>query len=372
MTINLNNITSDAFCIAPWVNIHISQSNQIKPCCGGRGDFKSIENYVNGTDSSLIQLKQDLVNGNFSVFCQGCVEKEWYSEFLDQPTIVDSIDDFLIKSVDARWGITCQLSCMYCNSSSSSTWSQLKSKVIPIQSLKIYNDNVNKTFELIDSNRDQITRVSMLGGEPLLLKENLRLLDAINEDTNIDIFTNLNVDIDKNEIFQRLIERKNVNWYVSMETIGQRFEFVRRGAEWDRQIKNLQQLSSRSTLPITLQSQYCVYNALHLVELYEFTDTFNNVTVNLTSGVTRPEVLNFFLFPESFKIIALDQINRCISRYPHGNYQLMHVKELLESSMHTSTPDIVEKCILWHQEQESNYFKNRFDFLKLWPEYSVK
>jgi organic radical activating enzyme len=300
------------------------------------------------------------------------VEKEWYSEFLDQPTIVDSIDDFLIKSIDARWGSTCQLSCMYCNENWSSTWNHLKSKTIPIKSTRIYNDNIVKIFELIDSSRDQITRVSMLGGEPLLLKENLQLLDAITKDTNIEIFTNLNVDIDKNEIFQRLIERKNVNWYVSMETIGQRFEFVRRGADWDRQIKNLQQLSDRSTLPITLQSQYCVYNALHLVELYEFADTFNNVTVNLTSGITRPEVLNFFLFPESFKIIAMDQINRCISRYPHDNYQLMHVKELLESSMHTSTPDIVEKCILWHQEQESNYFKNQFDFLELWPEYSVK
>jgi organic radical activating enzyme len=372
MTINLNNATSDTFCIAPWVNIHISQSNQIKPCCGGRGDFKSIENYVNGTDSSLSQLKQDLVNGKSPVFCQGCVEKEWYSGFLNQPTIVDSIDDFLIKSVDARWGSTCQLSCMYCNENWSSTWNHLKSKTIPIKSTKIYNDNIVKIFELIESNRDQITRVSMLGGEPLLLKENLQLLDAINKDTDIEIFTNLNVDIDKNEIFQRLIARTNVNWYVSMETIGERFEFVRRGANWDRQIENLQQLSSRSTLTIKLQSQYCVYNALRLVELYDFADTFNNVTVNLTSGVTRPEILNFFLFPESFKRLALDQINHCISKYPNSNYQLMHVKDLLESSMHTSTPDIVEKCILWHREQESNYFKNRFDFLELWPEYLVK
>jgi len=372
MHLNLSNVVSDTFCIAPWVNLHISQKNQIKPCCGGRGIFESIENYTAGNDNNLNQLKQDLLDGKSTSFCDGCVEKEWYSEFLDQDLKVDKLEDFILKSVDARWGVTCQLSCMYCNSNFSSTWRQLESKTIPIQPFKIYDDNITEIFKLIDSNRNQLTRVSMLGGEPLLLKENLRLLDAINENTSIEIFTNLNVDLDKNEIFQKLITRKNVNWYVSMETIGQRFEFVRRGADWNLQVQNLQQLTSKSTSPVILQSQYCVYNALNLVELYDFANTFKNLTINLTSGVTKPAVLNFFLFPEPFKILALDQVNQCINTYPDMSYHLIKIKDLLESSMTTSTTDILNECIKWHQEQETKYFKNRFDFLELWPEYLVK
>jgi len=372
MTINLNNITADTFCIAPWVNIHISTDNQIKPCCGGKGEFKSIESYVDGTDVDLMTLKQELVDGKNPTFCVRCQEKEWYSEFRVKDVLVNNINDFLVKSVDARWGSTCQLNCTYCNENCSSSWNQLKSNTISIKPNRIYNDNVDKIFKLIESNHNQLARVSMLGGEPLLLKENLRLLDTINDNVAIEIFTNLNVNLEKNEIFQKLIKRTNVNWYVSMETIGPRFEFVRRGANWDQQVKNLQLLTNESTKTVTLQSQYCVYSALHLLELYDFSYGFKNIEVNLTTGMSRPDVLNFFLFPKKFKLSAIDQINRCIFKHPDLSYALHPIQQSLESSMNTGDPDIVQKCIRWHQNQESTYFKNQFNFLELWPEYSVK
>jgi organic radical activating enzyme len=320
----------------------------------------------------LSQLKQDLVNGELPTYCSGCREKEWYSDFLSQGLTVNDINDFTLKSIDARWGNTCQLSCVYCNERWSSTWARVKSNVIPIQPSKIHNDNIDKIFDLIKANQHQIKRVSMLGGEPLLLKENLRLLDNINDDTGIEIFTNLNVDIDNNKIYQRLIKRNNVNWYVSMETIEERFEFVRRGASWNNQLENLQSLSQSMPRPITLQSQYCVYNALHLVDLYDFANTFDNIHIGLTLGITNPEVLNFFLFPEPLKILALEEVNRCIDKYPNASNQLIPIKEKLKSTQTTYQPKIIQECIAWHQTQESKYFNNQFDFLKLWPEYLVK
>jgi uncharacterized Fe-S cluster-containing radical SAM superfamily protein len=373
MTINLSDTTSDNFCIAPWTNLHINQQNQIKPCCGGKGKFESIENYVNGTDSTLTQLKQDLVNGELPAFCDGCQEKNWYSNFLDQGLTVNASDNFTIKSIDARWGVTCQLSCMYCDAHSSSTWSQLKSKIISIKSLRIHNNNIDKIFDLIKSNQHQIERVSMLGGEPLLLKENLRLLDNINKNTGIEIFTNLNIDIENNEIYQRLVNRTNVNWYISMETIGQRFEFVRRGADWNKQLENLHMLS-QTLLPqsMTFQSQYCVYNALHLVDLYDFASNFKNIHVELTLGITKPEVLNFFLFPKSLKLLALEEVDRCMNKYPKSNNCLIPIKEQLKSTLNTDRQNIVDDCISWHDTQESTYFNNRFNFLELWPEYLAK
>lgn len=371
MSINLTLNPNSAFCIAPWVNLHINQFNQVKPCCGGQGQFKSIESYVDSIDPGLNTLKQELINGITPDFCNGCVEKAWYSEFLNQDIIIQDINSFLIKSIDARWGVTCQLSCMYCDTGSSSTWSQLKSKTIPIHSTRIYKNNIDKIFELIAHNQNQITRVSMLGGEPLLLKENLKLLDNINDNTSIEIFTNLNLDIEDNEIYQRLIVRDNVNWYVSMENINQRFEFVRRGSNWDQQIKNLQLLDSSSKRPINLHSQYCVYSALHLLELYEFADKFKNVIINLTSGVTHPEELNFFLFPKKLKLQALEHIGQCIVKYPN-DFNLTNIQQMLKSALYTIRPGIVEDCITWHQEMENKYFNNRFDFLELWPEYLAK
>jgi hypothetical protein len=115
-----------------------------------------------------------------------------------------------------------------------------------------------------------------------------------------------------------------------------------------------------------------VYNALHLIDLYDFANTFSNIHVGLTSGVTNPDILNFFLFPDAFKILALEEIDQCMSKYPNASGQLSPIKKQLESTQINHRPTIVKECIEWHRVQESKYFNNRFDFLELWPEYLVK
>jgi len=352
------------FCSAPWVNIHINPLVKVKPCCAWPNNFQSVDNYVLGTDKELINLKTSLANFDPPTPCQTCVEKNWYSEF-DQK-LINNVDDFSIKSVDARWGTTCQLSCMYCSQDWSSTWSKLisNSKSIPIHNSRI--KNTESIFELFDN---KISRVSMLGGEPLLLKENLRLLDIIDNDTGVEIFTNLNMNLDNNEIYQRLISRPNVNWYVSMETVKEKFEFVRRGAKWQQQVENLTKLSKTSPKSLSLQSQYCVYSAFDLVDLFDFCSQFDNSTVNLVPDNFNIRVLDIFSYPKEFKLLALDQLDRCLERYPKSAHVLMLAKEKLINSMDTVVPDIVQNCVNWHRNMESKFFNNQFDFVDLWPQF---
>jgi len=376
---NLSDTTHDTFCAAPWVNLHVSTLQHTKPCCGGNG-FRSDGlsdsnwNYFEKSNHKLIEIKQELLAGKTPEYCADCKgERNWYNEFIQQPLTINDVDDFVLQSIDARWNNTCQLSCTYCDSTNSSKWAQLQSKQSvnsESEARRISQKNIDTIYQLVANN--DIKRVAMLGGEPLLIKENIKLLEVLPESSRIDIFTNLNVVLDGNKIFEQLVQRSNVQWYVSMETIGTKFEFVRRGAVWDRQVSNLATLMTRVQGNVSLQSQYCVYNALHLYELYEFATQYPALTVSWGSVLTGPEYLNFLNFPKIFKQQALAQIDQCVGRWPDRTHGLSLIKQQVIDNMDTAIPNAVEKCIEWHTLQETKFFNNQLNFVELWPEYCNK
>jgi MoaA/NifB/PqqE/SkfB family radical SAM enzyme len=371
---NLSNITHENFCSAPWVNLHISTDNLIKPCCGGQGlESDSLSssdwNYFEKSNHKLIKIKQELVDGKTPKYCSTCKgERNWYREFVAQPLVITDVDDFSLQSIDARWNNTCQLSCTYCNAKNSSKWAQLQSKKSSVpESYRISQKNIDKIYQLVANNN--IKRVSMLGGEPLLIKENIKLLEVLPKSTGIEIFTNLNVVLESNILFEQLIQRPNVQWYVSMETIGKKFEFVRRGASWERQVANLSTLMSRAQGNVSLQSQYCVYSALHLYELYEFANQYPALTINWGSVLTSPTHLNFLNYPKIFKQQALVQIEQCINQWPDTTRRLALIRQQVIDNMDIEIPNMVENCIRWHSMRETEFFNNQLDFVELWPEY---
>jgi len=377
-TINLSEIQGEHFCSAPWTNLHINNHEQLKPCCGGHGLRRPVDeswSYLSGSDVELNDIKHSLLNNQAHSYCDGCYERSWYTEATDRRQIkINDVTDFSLYSLDVRWSSTCQLSCTYCNEGQSSTWAQLKArqKTIPIVVNRIGNDNKQKLWDFLESQKGTIKRIAMLGGEPLLLKENLKILDMFDESVKIEIMSNLNLDLDSNEIYQRAVRRPNVRWHISMENIGTRFEFVRRGSDWNLQQHNIKKLHQEfvSEIPITIQSQYCAYSALHLPELYDWFDQFDRLNISLSEGLTNPECLNFFQFPVKYKQQSLDDLEVCAEKYHRIAYNIEVVIQKLKDNFDCQDPAIVNRLIDWHQSQESKYFDNRFDFLKLWPEYA--
>jgi organic radical activating enzyme len=137
--------------------------------------------------------------------------------------------------VDVRWNTTCNLSCNYCGESCSSKWAGIKG--IPFKSgARPYYDDV---CDFIEQHHEHIHEVALVGGEPLLLPENNRLLDVIPKDAIVTLITNLNVDLDSNKIFQKLTTRNKVGWSMSFDNTGERVEYVRHGASWDLIKENL-------------------------------------------------------------------------------------------------------------------------------------
>jgi hypothetical protein len=85
-----------------------------------------------------------------------------------------------------------------------------------------------------------LKHVYLAGGEPLLMKENLELLELLkqhNPEVNLRINTNLSkVDT---KIFDLICGFKNVHWTVSVESMAEEFEYIRYGGSWQDFLDNL-------------------------------------------------------------------------------------------------------------------------------------
>jgi organic radical activating enzyme len=333
--------------------------------------LSQLSHYIGDDNHDLREIKQSFLQGVMPTDCQGCQEYNWYAQFANQaPT---EIDDFTLLSLDLRWSNTCQLTCMYCNSGQSSAWASVKneSKTIPIVSHRIRDKN--SLIDLIHQHKSTIQRVSLLGGEPLLIKENITLLDQLPDEIEVNIFTNLNVDLEINAVYQRLIHMPNVYWTISMENVGKKFEFVRRNASWNRQVENIDRLlrQNKSRYTVNFQSQFCVYSATSITELYDFVQD-RDIKINW-NWLNGPEPLDFGNFPDRHKSISLEQLG-AVQKREHSFAYKPCVEDLIEKielSMTLGSNKHVDECIEWHRQQESKYFNNQMDFAIIWPEFNA-
>jgi len=208
-----------------------------------------IEKILNG--STNIKLKQDMLSDRQPGNCQGCYLQEknrsslssissrlYYRKEIASKTELDIYDDeknFSLKHVDLRWTNSCNQACVYCEPMLSSKWAQELGT--HISSNKEARQSVK---EFVFDNIEKLQNVYLAGGEPMLMKENLEFLQLLkqkNPDCSIRINTNLSTT--KTGIFDLVCSFPNVHWTVSVESIGQEYEYIRYHGSWDEFEKNL-------------------------------------------------------------------------------------------------------------------------------------
>ena len=383
MTVKLNTEIGSNFCYAPWTNIHINTTGRYKTCCAGTdeiGDLRIIpikdllsSTTLNGIKSSL---HQNQTNQNCTVCARqeqhsSVSERTWYNNIAEHQSIdLDQLSAQQIQNLDIRWSNTCNLSCVYCDHEASSQWAALKKQ--PVERLD-YTNTLPGLLEFIDGNRATIKILALLGGEPLLQKENDALLDVIANHVHINVITNLSVPLENNRIFHKLLAKDNVMWDISFETVEDRFEYVRHGSGWPLMLKNIQYLKQaikdKHGHNIGITSQYSVYNAMNLSELHQyFAD--NDLPMMRWNELHYPDVLSVSSLPKHY-------LNKAIAELELSKqYHYMPVQERFLADMANSLQNInsssqdCNKLYQWHSTQEQTYWPDtKLKFEDLWPEY---
>lgn len=376
---------SNFYCAAPWRGLHINPRGDVKTCCAGNPNMldnlnsSSITEILNSP--KLVEIRNSMAQGHAHEYCSNCVkaerfgadsERQWHNRVnpdLDYTAAGNQYHYPVI--VDVRWNTTCNLSCNYCDPSASSKWAQLRQVPFKSGSRPYYEDVCN----FIEQHQDHIHEVALVGGEPLLLPENERLLDVIPKHAIVTVITNMNVDFKRNKIFQKLANRTRVGWSMSFDNIGDRFEYVRYGSSWTTLQNNLatvKDLMKHNGHWGGIHAVYNIYNATRLVEFKQFAQDTN--TSVLWQNLFQPTYLDPFLHGSTVAKLAAAEIETLQSKGLVGESERAFFDQALKNyQAKCNLPDTVSKIDFdfWRHitDIETKYHPDKAgEFLRLWPE----
>jgi organic radical activating enzyme len=312
---------SNFYCAAPWRGLHINPRGDVKTCCAGDPNMlgnlnsQTIEQILNS--NLMVEIRKNLAQGLPHQYCSNCVqaerlgaesERHWHNRVnsnFNYSTAGDSYHYPVI--VDVRWNTTCNLSCNYCGEACSSKWASIKGISVKSGTRPYYDSVCN----FIEQHYENIHEVALVGGEPLMLPENERLLDVIPQNAIVTLITNLNVDLESNKIFRKLATRSKVGWSMSFDNTAERVEYVRHGASWSLIRENLfkiKHLMNTQGQWGGIHAVYNIYNATRICELRQFAE--DTKTTVLWQNLFQPEYLDPFLHGARVAQEAIKEIER--------------------------------------------------------------
>ena len=370
------------YCAAPWRGLHINFRGDVKTCCAGDpnilGDLnnKNLEDIIHS--DKMQEIRASIKQGDLHPeYCYNCIqaerngssERDWHNnvnpEF--EPQSAD-LDEHLPTLIDVRWNITCNLSCNYCGPYCSSKWASLKKEFVD-NGVKPYHTQV---IDYMMTNREDIREVALVGGEPLLLKENATLLALLPKDKLVTVITNMSVDFDNNEVAKQLLNRNNVGWSMSFDNVGSRFEYVRHGGLWQLLEHNV----SRVTHAMKNQGHhggihavYNLYNCTRLTELMQYARKAG-VSI-LWQTLYQPDYLDPLKHNKTIRDLALEEIDKVQTTFNlngQENWFFKNMRSNLENAIATDSDQTT--ALREHITEIENVFHpgQKGNFAKLWPE----
>ena len=330
-----------------------------------------------GTDAFLnsdeqIASRLDLINGIKHNDCKSCWgleesqmasprhSSEQFWQHLKRNRIIDSTKDYTdetlklelskindlghkaLKSsrpymLEISLGNTCDMKCMYCSHHYSSQWGTELIKWGEITQDRYDRefpkapDGFTETFwEWFETVNVHLGRIGIIGGEPLIMPDFYTFVDRLIESVkNVQhlrtkkmtfwVVTNMNTPshlLDKFiNYLPTLTKYFNLEILVSMESTGDRAEYIRNGVNWNKLVSNIDRVLCRSELNF----DFGFILSLNVLNIATLTD-FIKFTENLYLQYNRPVALkqNIISYPNWQSPLILtpnyaDYLDECIA-----------------------------------------------------------
>jgi MoaA/NifB/PqqE/SkfB family radical SAM enzyme len=157
----------------------------------------------------------------------------------------------------------------------------------------------------------------MAGGEPLLMKENLELLEILQEkNPQINLRINTNLSKTGTRVFEKICEFPNVHWTVSVDEMGSEFEYIRYGGVWEDFLDNLNQIRKLDH-KITFNMLHHLLNCRSIFDTIKFLQDlgFHNNSF-VIGALSQPDYLNIRHLPNTVLQSIESELNDWINQKP--------------------------------------------------------
>ena len=362
-----NKTISPTFCVLPWLGMATRTYGNTAPCCVG----EPLEDNLNRTtfskawnSSSLKNLRLSMLNGKKSSVCKRCYDEEavgmasyrlrcneYWRDYYSFKKFTEQTDEkgfFKEKAVhlDLRLGNKCNLECTMCNPQETIRWESLSDKIqekAQSLSLKKHIKNHQKFMKTAPSKlwyeRKELKndlyncipflkRVTIAGGEPLLIKEHYSFLEECirqKEASHISLRYHTNGTVLSPKMFEKWKHFKSVIISISLDDIGERNRYIRYPCSWKKIEQNLEMIDKESPKNVypkilcTIQIKNIFYFDEFLSYVTE--KNFNKIRSYYddpvhTEVVHHPYFLSCQVLPQNVKKIISQKFENIYKKFP--------------------------------------------------------
>ncbi len=261
------------WCSYPFRNIMIQADQTYKICCNGT-TFPNLNTHtVSATEafysSEFESIRTNLKNGIKDPHCNKCwALEEQGAESLRLQTTPQGEYDYeeitaspRIEEMFVGLGNQCNLKCRTCGPSESSVW---VNEIYETDGIKhpIYLEPDNSNF-LKSFRKDvmpYLKEIQFTGGEPTLLKSTNKILELLDSSVHIGMVTNGTM-----KLPDTLDRFENVEIYVSIDAIGDRFNYIRHPGNWNQVYENLKLIVPK--FDVIISCTVSIYNVFYIDEV---------------------------------------------------------------------------------------------------------
>ncbi len=358
-------MNSKTFCMHPFTGLATREDGAIQACCRshpvGFIQNNTLEEIWN--NDTMQRIRRQVLNNERPPECEPCFSLEDQGvESLRQRhikgeipearinlypnTVLQQVMPFEIPTMELKLNNLCNLKCRMCHpgdSTSWNDWSEIKDfykdsgqviyRLVEDHGLESkpyldkFEDNPNwwKSFEKL---LPYFRRVEFAGGEPLMDPQHYRILDMLvpyGDQIEIKYATNLTT-LGKNNrtVWQYWPKFKSIAVNVSIDGIGDSYEYIRGNASWAELINNIKQIQTVSNISrIVGAVAVQVSNVLILDKMIKyFLDDLG--IVFYTNMVKYPDVLSVQVLPKELKDLAILKLNKVRELVPTFNLVKEH------------------------------------------------
>jgi organic radical activating enzyme len=292
---------SKVFCIYPWTHLHAWPTGQAFPCCmsepvGQVGDTKTQSLAEIWNSEGMRQLRTNMLSETQSKACTRCYEQEnsgFFSgrksankhhghriDLVNETHADGSLDRFEMTYWDIRFSNLCNLRCRSCGHIFSSQWYQDQAKLAGpewtkrTQVLNYAGKTETDIWEQLEPHLDYVEQIYFAGGEPLLMEEHYLILDALEKRQKFDVRLIYNTnfthtDLKGRSVFDYWKKFHSVAVGASLDGMGPRGEYIRKGTVWAQVEHNRKQmLEICPRVDFYISPTLSIMNALHLPDFH--------------------------------------------------------------------------------------------------------
>ena len=294
---------SKTFCMYPWIHIHAYPTGDAYPCC-----MSDMKHRIGNTRENTLEeiwnsegqreIRVNMLNEQQSPACRNCYEKEQAGFFsgrmsankhhghhidkIHETTGDGTVENFEMIYWDIRFSNLCNLKCRSCGHIFSSQWYQDQvalagsdwAKKYPV--LNYAGRHKTDIWEQLIPHLDYVEQIYFAGGEPLLMEEHYNILEELERRGRFDVrliyntnFTH--VKLKDRTVFDYWKRFQSVSVGASLDDMGSRAEYIRKGTVWtDVEANRRQMLEICPQVDFYISPTLSIMNANNICEFHRY------------------------------------------------------------------------------------------------------